>query len=137
MRPLAPILALCVPLALAIPPAPPGQPDDMEGVLGNESCSWDASDGATYYELKRSDDPVVCLTVTIPSALVSATPCVERDDTAHMHVRACNDSGCSDWTGTASFDPWACLRGDGACEEPCYEGAAMRLEERYPACLGN
>lgn len=135
MRSLALILALMAgTFALAVPPAQPGQPDDMEGILGNEECAWDESEGAMYYELKRSDDPVVCLTVTAPSALVSATPCVERDVTAHIHVRACDDSGCSDWVGTASFDPWVCLRGD--CEEPCYLGAPLRLEERYPSCTG-
>jgi len=137
MRPPALILALCAcTLAVAIPPAPPGQPDDMEGILGNESCSWDASDGATYYELRRSDETEPCLTVTEPSALVAGTACVEPDTTAYLHVRACNDVGCSEWsTETVAFDPWACFTEPGSeCETLCYDGAFLRLEERWPAC---
>jgi hypothetical protein len=137
MRPLALIAcAACIGAVLADEPCVEHEcSNDRDGVLGDERLSWDASDGASYYEIKRSDDSEPCLApVESTSVLVAGTPCVAPDMTAWLHVRACNNAGCSEWAGSVEFIPFACLRADGECEKPCYEGAMMRLEERYPTC---
>jgi hypothetical protein len=109
--------------------------NDVDGVLGDETLRWDASDGATYYEIKRSDESEPCLSdVTSTSVLVAGTACVEPDTTAWVHVRACNDAGCSSWAGSVEFIPYSCLESSGECERRCYSDAALRLEEKYSLC---
>jgi hypothetical protein len=136
IRPLALILALCVPVAVAADCQRHECSDDVDGILGNEQIAWDVSEGATYYEVKRSDQDAPCLTpVEETSALVAGTPCVEPDATAWLHVRACNDAGCSDWVGSVEFIPFACFEQPGEeCETLCYAEAFYRLEEKYEPC---
>jgi hypothetical protein len=111
--------------------------NDRDGVLGDETLRWDATPDATYYEVRRDESTDPCLSnVADTSVLVAGTACVEPDTTAWLRVRACNDAGCGPWTEEAiEFLPFACFEQPGEeCETLCYDGAFLRLEEKYPPC---
>src|SRR5690606_32926821 len=73
-------------------PAPPPAPTGLQAVPYGVGCkvSWNASSGATYYDLKRSftlySGPATTYTMD------SGCP-----NPGSLHVRACNATSCSAW----------------------------------------
>ena len=137
--------------------------NDVDGVLGDETLRWDASEGATWYEVRLESTGEVCAQVYDSTSdpvtyLVSGTPCDEVNDGSGFRVRACNDKGCSEWSeDCVEILPFSCLAArdwnpchatdktgqcigghDTQCERPCYEWQPgtgwRRLPGRYDEC---
>ena len=129
-------------LVLLLAPAAVGQcvldacSDDTLGVLDNQQLSWDASEGATHYDVRVCPDCEACDT-GIPGLTyyILGSPCDDPNRGDGFQVRACDTDLCSSWSSDAvEILPYACLRADGQCEYPCAAGAPLRLSIKYPEC---
>jgi hypothetical protein len=117
--------------------------NDMLGVLNDETIQFDASEGATTYDVYA--DGVLCLSIIAPNTSILLPPSCRGDA---VTVRACNEFGCSSDSDPIEVLPFACLRttsctqgtpGDArtafceSCEYPCFDGAPKRLSN-VPLC---
>ena len=153
MRCLAALLLLLVPLTAAQEPcvADPCS-NDTQGILDDQQLAWDPVAGAARYEIREGLEEPCATVIGATSYELPGTPCDEQATGDGYQVRACDDETCGGWSNTTEVLPYACLRAEGwdscayviagqcvgahtvQCEEPCFEGAPLRLADRYEGC---